>query len=211
MTAGRNSKSILRRTALWLTLVGSGVPALSAQQYSADKPLGASAQQLPAYLQHAGVEQHLNQTLPLNATFTDETGYTSTLNHWIGKRPVVMALVYYRCTMMCPEVLHGLATGLRQTTLVPGKDYDVVIFSIDPADKPADAVKKKAKFVDELGSSTVAAATHFFTASEPNIKAISNATGFEFVRVPGPDGQMNQFAHSSVIMFVTPDGRLSKY
>lgn len=202
---------ISHNIAVCLTLLGLGASGLCAQQYSAEKPMGATAQQLPAYLQHAGIEQHLNQTLPLDATFTDETGNTSALSHWIGKRPVVMALVYYQCTMMCPEVLHGLATGLRQTTLVAGKDYDVVTFSIDPADKPADAVKKKAEFVAELGSPSAAASTHFLTASEPNIKAISNATGFQFVRVPGPDGQMNQFAHSSAIMFATPDGRLSKY
>lgn len=211
MMASRERMRALRDTALWLTLLGVGASGLSAQQYAADKPLGSAAQQLPAFLQHAGIEQHLNRKLPLDATFTDETGKTSTLSRWIGKRPAVLALVYYQCTMMCPEVLHGLATGLRQTTLVAGKDYDVVVFSIDPADTPADAVKKKAEFVAELGSPSAATATHFLTASEPNIEAIANATGFEFVRVPGANGRMNQFAHSSVIMFATPDGRLSKY
>jgi protein SCO1 len=196
----------------WLLGLGViAVPAAVALQYSADRPVGATAQQLPAYLQHAGVQQHLNRTLPLNAMFTDDEGKTATLSNWTGSRPLVIALVYYKCTMMCPEVLHGLATGLRQTNLIPGKDYDVVTFSIDPADTPVDAAKKKAEFTSQLALHGATTASHFLTASEPNITAISNATGFEYVRVPGPDGKLNQFAHSSVIMFVTPDGRLSKY
>jgi protein SCO1 len=210
MTAGMRTNIWLTTGALFCCLAVV-VPKLVAQQYSAEKPLGANAQQLPAYLQHAGIEQHLNQELPLKAIFTDETDQTAPLNRWVGRRPLVIALVYYKCTMMCPEVLHGLATGLRQTTLVPGKDYDIATFSIDPADTPADAASEKTEFVAELGLPGAAPATHFLTASESNIAAITNATGFQFVRVPGPDGKMNQFAHSSVIMFVTPDGHLSKY
>jgi len=181
------------------------------QQYSADRPIGMTAQQLPAYLQHAGIQQHLNQMLPMTATFTDEGNTSAPLNRWIGKRPAVIALVYYKCTMMCPQVLHGLASGLKESTLIPGKDYDVVIFSIGPADSPADATIEKANFVSEAGLPGIAGATHFLTAGDDGIKAISDATGFEYVRVPGPDGAMNQFAHSSVIIFATPDGRLSKY
>jgi len=185
--------------------------ASQAQQYSAERPTGLSAQQLPAYLQHAGVQQHLNQLLPLTTPFQSEDGTVAPLSKWIGPRPTVIALVYYKCAMMCPQVLHGLATGLRQTSLVPGKDYDVVTFSIDPSDTAADAAKEKSTFLADLGLPAAASATHFLTGSDRAIQSISQATGFDFVRVPGPDGQMNQFAHASVIMFVTPDGRLSKY
>jgi protein SCO1/2 len=184
---------------------------ITAQQYSADRPIGLAAQELPSYLKHAGVQQHLNQTLPLNAVYTDESGRTGPLNQWIGKRPLVIALVYYKCTMMCPQVLHGLAVGLRESNLVAGKDYDVLTFSIDPQDTPTDAGVEKRKFIAEAGMPGLESATHFLTAQSAGIQAISEATGFEYVQVPGPDGKMNQFAHSSVIMFVTPDGRLSKY
>ncbi len=124
---------------------------MEAQGYSADKAIGPVAQQLPAYLQHAVIEQHLNQPLPLSTSFTDETGQLAPLSEWIGKRPTVMAIVYYKCTMLCPEVLHGLATGLKQTTMLPGEDYNVVTFSIDPTDTPSDAAKEKAVFIDTLG------------------------------------------------------------
>ena len=203
---------VLATIATGLTLsIESGSNALHAQQYSADRPIGATAQQLPTYLQHAGIEQRLNQSLPLSASFTDESNVSAPLSHWIGHRPTVLALVYYKCTMMCPEVLHGLAEGLKQTNMIPGKDYDIVTFSIDPADSAADAAKEKANFLRTLGLPGAAEATHFLTGSPASIEAISASTGFQYVRVPGPDGKLDQFAHSSVIMFATPDGRLSKY
>lgn len=186
--------------------------ALFAQGYGPDKPLGATAQQKPAYLAHAGLEQRLGQPLPMSAIFTDETGQTASLSSWFDGKPVVMALVYYKCSMLCPQVLHGLATGLKQTTLTPGKDYEVLTFSIDPMDTPQDAAAEKQKFLTEMGHPEAAASVHFLTsADQRSIDAISGATGFHYVRVPGPDGKMDQFAHSSVIMFATPDGKLSKY
>ena len=184
-----------------------------AQGYSADKPLGAAAQQLPAYLSQAGLEQRLGQTLPMTAVFTDESGRTGELKSWFDGRPVAMALVYYKCVMLCPQVLHGLATGLGETTLKAGKDYDVLVFSIDPTDTPADAVAEKKRFVDTggMGASDEAAAVHFLTGGAASIQAIASATGFHYVTVPGPDGKMDQYAHSSVVMFATPAGRMSKY
>ena len=182
-----------------------------AQGYSADKPLGMTAQQRPDYLAHAGLEQRLGQPLPMQAQFTDETGRTGPLASWFDGKPVVMALVYYKCSMLCPQVLHGLATGLKSTTLTPGKDYEVLTFSIDPMDTPADAAAQKRTFLSEMGKPDAAGSVHFLTASQASIDAISGATGFHFVRVPGPDGKMDQFAHSSVIMFATPDGKMSKY
>jgi protein SCO1/2 len=180
--------------------------------YSGTQPIGATAQQLPAYLANAGVEQRLGQPLPLTAVFTDETGRTAPLSAFFSGRPAVLALVYYRCIMLCPQVLHGLALGLKDTTLAPGKDYDVIIASIDPTDKPADAQTEKQQFLTEMNAPASAApAIHFLTGQPPSIAALSAATGFHYVAVPGPDGKMSQFAHSSVIMFATPDGRLSKY
>ena len=192
-------------------------PALEAQQsYSAEKPVGTTAQQLPAYLAHAGVEQRLGQPLPLTATFTDEANQTAPLNTWFHEKPVVLALVYYKCAMLCPQVLHGLADGLRQTTLTAGKDYDVLVFSIDPSDTPADAQRERQNFLGEMGLPGNAPgaqgdAVHFLTGQPASIAAIAGATGFHYILVPGPDGKMDQFAHSSVIMFATPDGHLSKY
>ena len=196
------------------TVLLTFVTGARAQGYSAEKPIGLAAQQKPDYLAHAGIEQRLGQMLPMTATFTDETGRTGAVQSWFDGKPVAMALVYYKCAMLCPQVLHGLATGLKATTLAPGKDYDVLVFSIDPTDKPADAVSQKQQFLQEAGfagNAEAAGAVHFLTGDAAAIAAISGAAGFHYVRVPGPDGTMDQFAHSSVIMFATPDGRMSKY
>ena len=177
------------------------------------KPLGATAQALPQYLKNAGLEQRLNQPLPLHAMFVDETGKAVMLGQYFHQRPVAMALVYFKCGMLCPQVLHGMAEGLKASGFAAGKDFNVVVESIDPMDTPADASAAKKRFLQELGddSATGEANVHFLTGQEPSIEALSGATGFHYVRVPGPDGKMDQFAHSSVIMFATPDGRMSEY
>jgi protein SCO1 len=179
-------------------------------QYSADKPLGAAAQNAPAYLKNAGIDQQLNSPLPLDDHFRDEAGQDVVLGKYFGSRPVVMALVYFKCGMLCPQVLHGLAQVLPQTGFHAGHQYDVVVASIDPTDTPADAVEAKQHFLGMLGADA-AEHVHFLTGPQQSITDLAAATGFHYVQVPGPDGKMNQFAHSSVIMIATPDGRMSKY
>jgi protein SCO1/2 len=179
-----------------------------------NKPLGAAAQgEMPAYLKDAGVVERLNTRLPLEAVFTDETGHQAPLSAQFHHRPVALALVYYHCAMLCPQVLHGLAAGLRQTGFAAGKDFDVVIASIDPADTTVDAADAKRQFLSEMGQTGSDAQTgvHFLTSTPASIAALSAATGFHYVRVPGPDGKLDQYAHASVIMFATPEGVLSEY
>lgn len=182
-----------------------------AQQYPADNPLGASAQSTPAYLKNAGIDQNLNHPLPLTDHFVDEDGKDVILGSYFGQRPVVMALVYFKCGMLCPQVLHGMATSLKQTGLHIGHDYDVIVASIDPSDTPADTTEAKQHFAMMLGNDSAANGVHFLTGPQASITDLAQATGFHYVRVPGPDGKLDQFAHSSVIMIATPDGRMSKY
>jgi protein SCO1/2 len=195
-------------TALLLSL---WVPHCRAQ-YAADQPVGGTAQTgLPPYLKQAGIAQNLNHKLPLTAQFTNSTGKTVSLGQYFGSRPVVLAEVYFSCGMLCPQVLHGAADSLKQTGLKAGKDYDVLVASFDPQDTPQQAVEAKQHFLNWLGDPSAASGVHFLTGAQPSIDALTTATGFHYVRVPGPDGKLDQFAHSSVIMVATPDGRLSKY
>ena len=199
----------MRRLCLLLVTVSLALPALA--QYSADKPLGASAQSTPAYLKNAGLDQRLGTQIPLNLHFRDSTGADAPLGRYFAQKPVALALVYFKCAMLCPQVLHGLANSLAQTGYAPARDYDVIVASIDPADNPADAEAARQKFVAQLGGSVPAGSVHFLTGEQPEITALANSVGFHYVRVPGPDGKMTQFAHSSVIMVATPEGKLSKY
>jgi protein SCO1/2 len=186
-----------------------------AQQYAADrKALGSAAQSTPDYLKHAGIDQNLNHALPLADQFRDETGAEMPLGHYFGRKPAMLALVYFKCRMLCPQVLRGMAGSLKQTGFQAGKEYEIVVASIDPSDTPADATQAKLEFLQKLGvapNAPAAASVHFLTGAQPSIDDLATATGFHYIRVPGPDGAMNQFAHSSVVMIATPDGRMSKY
>ncbi len=199
--------------ALWVALLGAAVagPFAGAQGYSADKPLGTAAQTTPEYLRKAGIDQNLNRLLPLHDSFVDEGGAPVELGRYFGARPVVVALVYNKCGMLCPQVLHGMGAALRQSGMHAGHEYEVVVASIDPTDTPGDTVEPKHHLLSMLGEDDAAGHVHFLTGSEHSIDDLAAATGFHYVRVPGPDGRMNQFAHSSVIMIATPDGRMSKY
>lgn len=199
----------MRRLCLLLVAISLALPAFA--QYSADKPLGATAQSTPAYLKNAGLDQRLGTQIPLNLHFRDSTGADAPLGRYFARKPVALALVYFKCAMLCPQVLHGLASSLAQTGYAPERDYDVIVASIDPTDTPADAEAARQKFIAQLGGSAPAGSVHFLTGEQPEITALANSIGFHYVRVPGPDGKMTQFAHSSVIMVATPEGRLSKY
>lgn len=204
---------IFRRSLLSVLAVflGLGASQVVAQTYSADKPLGATAQKAPAYLKNAGIDQRLNSALPLGDHFVNEAGQDVALGKYFGSRPVVMALVYYHCGMLCPQVLHGMAEALRGVGFKAGDQYSVVVASIDPADTAAESADAKQHFLTTLGDSGAADGVHFLTGPQQSITDLAQATGFHYVRVPGPDGKMDQFAHSSVIMIATPDGRMSKY
>jgi protein SCO1/2 len=177
-----------------------------------DKQSGEnSGDQLPTVLQKVGVSQHLNQQLPLDATFVDETGKSVKLGDYFGKHPAILSLVYYTCPMLCSEELDGIASSLEMVKLTPGKDFDVVVISIDPSDTPEAAAKSKALYVKRYGRPETAAGWHFLTGQRPAIDAVTNAVGFGYVRVPGPDGKLSQFAHASSIEIVTPEGKLAQY
>jgi protein SCO1 len=177
-----------------------------------DKQSGENTgDELPQVLQKVGVAQHLNQLLPLDASFVDENGKSVKLGDYFGKHPAVLSLVYYTCPMLCSEELDGITSSLEMVKLTPGKDFEVVVISIDPSDTPEQAAKSKALYVKRYGRPETAAGWHFLTGQRPAIDAVTNAVGFGYVRVPGPDGKLSQFAHASSIEIVTPEGKLAQY
>jgi protein SCO1 len=177
-----------------------------------DKQTGQNyGDQLPTVLQKVGIAQRLNQPLPLDAQFVDDTGKPVRLGDYFGKRPAILTQVYFDCPMLCSEELDGLAGALEMVKLTPGKDFEVIVVSIDPADTPAKAAQKKAYYLKRYGRPETAAGWHFLTGQKPAIDAVTNATGFGYVRVPGPDGKLTQFAHASSIQVATPDGKLAQY
>jgi len=177
-----------------------------------DKSAGENrSDELPKVLKKVGVAQHLNQSLPMNAEFVDETGKTVHLGDYFGKKPALLTLVYFNCPMLCSEELDGITSSLEMVRLNPGTDFNVLVISIDPTDTPELAAKKKAFYLKRYGRPETAAGWHYLTGKTLAIDTVTDAVGFGYVRVPGPDGQLTQFAHASSLEVVTTDGKLAQY
>ena len=200
---------------LWLALAPAIVPAQSlpgpsSPLYGADPQRGPTSIGLPAPLRAVKIEQKLDQQLPLDLTFHDETGRTVKLGDFFGRKPVVLAFVYYDCPMLCTQVLNGMVTSFRVLPFEIGKEYDVVTISFDPRETPELAQRKKNVYVNYLPEKMRADAAngwHFLTGDETNIKQITDAAGFYYHY----DETTKQFAHASGIMLTTPGGKLSRY
>ncbi len=208
----RNSRTAKGALALAAGLMLT-VFAASAQVSSyGDKQMGEPASDhLPSVLNKVAIVQRLNKPIPLDGEFRDETGKAIHLGDYFGQRPAILALVYYNCPMLCSEELDGLVGALEMVKFKPGKDFNLIVVSIDPSETPEIAAKKKAFYLKRYGHPETANGWHFLTGEQPAINALASATGFGYVRVPGPDGKMTQFAHASAIELITPDGRLSQY
>jgi protein SCO1/2 len=186
-------------------------PSLRAQVSGyGDKQMGP-ANQKSAILSKVGIAQHLNQQLPLNLTFTDDAGQQVQLASYFGQKPAILALVYYQCPMLCSEELNGLTGALQMVDEIPGRDFNVIVVSIDPSEGTDLAAAKKRSYVKRYGNAETAPGWHFLTGTQPNIDALTNAVGFGYAKIPGPDGKLTQFAHASAIQLVTPAGKLAQY
>ena len=163
---------------------------------------------LPVGLQGVSIEQNLNHQIPLNLVFRDEFGRALPLStYFSGHKPVLLALVYYTCPMLCNLVLTGAATSLRAISLDPGRDFEVVAVSFDPHDTPEIAAAKRANYLQRYHRPDTANGWHFLTGDEASIKALTSAVGFRYKLDPAT----GQYAHASAIMILTPDGKLSRY
>jgi protein SCO1 len=162
---------------------------------------------MPQLLTEIGLDQKLNEPLPLELPFTDEQGRTVKLGDYFGKRPVILTLVYYECPMLCTQVLNGLSSSIGVLQFDVGREFDIVTVSFDPKETPDLAAAKKASYLERYKRPGAAAGWHFLTGSQKSIEKLTKAVGFRYAYNEGTD----QYAHVSGIMVATPDGRLSHY
>lgn len=207
--------STIRRftRALALSVVaGIVLPSVLTAQVASygDKQMGP-ANQKSSILDKVGISQHLNQQLPLNLTFTDDQGKQVELASYFGQKPAILALVYYQCPMLCSEELNGLTGALQMVDHVPGRDFNIIVVSIDPTEGTDLAAAKKRTYLKRYGKPETADGWHFLTGTQPNIDALTKAVGFGYTKIPGPDGKLTQYAHASSIQIVTPSGKLAQY
>lgn len=162
---------------------------------------------LPPVLRDVGVDQKLNNQVPLDLPFRDEQGNPVTLNQYFHHSPVILVLAYYDCPMLCTAVLNGVLRSLKQLKLELGRDFQVVTVSFNPDEQPALATAKKAIYVGLYGRPNASAGWHFLTGDEPSIRQLTQAVGFRY----SYDPQSRQYFHATGIMVLTPEGRLARY
>jgi protein SCO1/2 len=200
-SSSNNSKWML----VTLTALAFTIPAFG--QGMSQGMMSPPATMRPPGLKDVGIQQNLNTQIPADLTFRDENGKTVKLGDYFGRKPIILSLVYYQCTMLCGEVLNGLDTALRVVKFDVGNQFDVVTVSFDPKDTPEIATIKKAEYLKRYKRPGAENGWHFLTGQQPAIDALTKAAGFQYQYDP----KTEQFAHSTAIMILTPEGKIAQY
>jgi protein SCO1/2 len=161
----------------------------------------------PPALRKVRIEQRLNIQIPLETQFRDESGRTVALSDYFGRKPVILALVYYQCPMLCTQILNGLTGSLKALSFDAGNEFEVLAVSFDPKDTPETAAAKKANYVRRYGRKGAENGWHFLSGEERSIRSLTEAVGFHYAYDPATQ----QYAHASAIMILTPQGKTSRY
>lgn len=201
----RRSAQIRMRIAVFCAVAAATVfsaGTLRAQDLFVQNPGGK-----PEVLKNVGLDQKLNAQVPLDITFRDEHGGSVTIRQLLQNKPAILTLVYYRCPMLCTEVLNATLNSLKEVPLEIGKDFNVITVSIDATEKPVLAEAKQIMYAGLYGRPGAVHGWHFLTGDEPQIQELASSVGFRFVY----DKDSSQFAHASGIMVLTPEGRVSRY
>jgi protein SCO1/2 len=172
------------------------------------QPGDVTPNQKPSILDQVGLDQKLNSQVPLDAMFVDEHGQAVQLKQYFGAKPVILIMVYYQCPMLCTQVLTGFTgamLGVRKFNI--GREFDVVTISIDPRDGPQEALEAKKRYIQRYRRPEAEKGWHFLTGKKDQIDLVAQAVGFRYVWDP----EVQQYAHASGIMLVTPQGRVAQY
>jgi len=169
-------------------------------------PSGAT----PVVLDEVRIEEKLGNPIPLDAAFQDGAGRPYVLRQaFDGKHPVVLALVYYDCPMLCGLILSGLAKAMRENGLELGKDYQAVTVSFDPDEKPIQGAERRRGYLQSMGLPDQGNALWPFLVSPDGAAAaaLADAVGFHYARDPAT----GEWAHLAAVFVLTPDGKVSRY
>jgi protein SCO1/2 len=203
----------MKRAALLIAIAAAvSSPRVSAQMagaptagYKAEP--GTPSSGVPAPLRGIGFDQKIDESIPLDVPFRDETGRTVRLGDYFGTRPVVMVFAYYDCPMLCTQVINGLSSALAVLSLAPHEDFEIVTVSFNPKDTPETASAKKAVYLERYKRAGAAEGWHFLTGDQRAIDRITKAAGFRYAW----DADTQQFAHPTGVIVLTPEGKLARY
>ncbi|WP_406694699.1 SCO family protein [Singulisphaera sp. Ch08] len=170
-------------------------------------PAKAEQDETTGMMARVGFDQNLDAQIPLDLPLRDEQGRTVKIGDYLGKKPAILNLVYYRCPMLCNEVLNTLLRSMNALSFDVGKEFDVITVSIDPKETPGLAARKKASYLARYGRPGAEKGWHFLTGDQASISELAKVVGFRYEW----DAKNNQYAHAAGIMIVTPQGKLSRY
>ncbi len=174
------------------------------------KPISANAQlnkQKPKRLQDVGVTEKLGEKIPLDLIFVNAEGDSVTLKELVENgKPVLLNPVYYECPQLCSMVKEAIYKAVKDLKWSPGKEYNIVTFSFDPNEGSKLASENKQRYINKLDRKDAEKGWHFLTSNKENIQLLTEAVGFEYEKL-----QNNQFAHGAAIMFISPDGTITRY
>jgi len=210
MTTRRRALRLAERGVAALALAASlAAPGRArAQFWTREAPQGTPTDQTPAALEEVRIDERLGNTVPLDTELVDGSGRPWKLAQaFDGKRPVVLALVYYDCPMLCGLILSGAAKAMRENGLELGADYQAVTVSFDPREKPAQAAERRRGYLQSLGKPDQGPLWPFTVASEKEARRLSDAVGFHYAW----DERSGEWAHMAAIFVLTPDGKVSRY
>lgn len=196
----------MRHAARITTALGVLVLAAASARGASLPEAGTPASTVPPALEGIGIDQKLDQPLPLDLTLRDESGKSVRLGEFFGDRPVIVTLAYYHCPMLCPMVLDGVVRSLRPLSLELGRDFRAVTVSIDPKETPEQAAAKKQHIASEYGRDGAAEDWHFLVGDEGAVRALADAIGFHYRY----DAASGQFAHAAGLVVTTPQGKISR-
>ncbi|WP_435018746.1 SCO family protein [Tundrisphaera sp. TA3] len=152
-------------------------------------------------------DQKLDSQIPLTLKFRDESGREVQLSDYFGRRPVILTMSYADCPLLCSQVLGGLARSLRPLRYSIGKEFDVINVSIDPNETPERALKQKTTYVRRYNREGAAEGWHFLTGDKAAIASLARSVGFQF----SYSAQTGKYAHAAGMVFLTKNGRVSRY
>jgi protein SCO1 len=185
---------------LMAILVAGGLNVIHGKDVRAQGTIGSMTSQV-------GFDQKLGAQLPLGLRFRDQEGQEVRLGSYFSQRPVILALIYYRCPLLCNQVLNALTRGLKPLVLNAGSDFDVVVLSISPEETPELAGRKRAAYLERYGRPGTEGGWHFLTGDEPSIAALARTVGFRYTYNPAT----KLYAHAAGIVILTPSGRIARY
>jgi protein SCO1 len=162
---------------------------------------------LPPILHDVGIDQKPGAFIPPDLLFRDETGRPVRLGDFLGRRPIILTLVYFRCPMLCTLVLDDLTHSLNLIPATVGKDFDILTVSFDPHEGPDLATAKKRSYLTQYRRDGAAAGWHFLTGTQDSIARLTAAVGFHYVW----DAKYQLYAHPSGIVVLKPDGSIFRY